>query len=498
MSTQKYFLGLDQGTTGTRTLIMNGEWDVYSEGYVKHHQYYPQPGWVEHDANEIWEKTKESVHQALKNGNLRIQDITVLGLDNQGETVVVWDRRTGEPIYPAIVWQDRRADREAELLNQEWGDVIKEKTGIFPDSYFSALKIKWILENVEGAREKADNGELLAGTIDTWLICKMTGGRLHMTDLSTAARTMLLNIHKEDWDQEILDKLAIPRSMMAEIRPTSEYYMDTDPLAFLGGSIPIGGSIVDQQAALLGQGCLDNGMVKTTYGTGCFMSMNTGNKAIYSDNGMLTTVAWNLAGTSTYALEGGIYTTGSAIQWLRDGIQIINNADETEQLANTVPDSGGVYFVPAFTGLAAPHWDQYARGTIIGITSGTIREHIVRATLESICFQVKENFDVMEKDTGFKIEAMRVDGGAVANEFLMQFQADLLGIPIEVPLITETTALGSAYIAALAVGEFQSMNEIADHWKLKKRYTPQISDEERETLMRGWRRAVERSKNWIE
>ncbi|MBM7715961.1 glycerol kinase [Bacillus thermophilus] len=493
---KKYFIGLDQGTTGTTTLILNDDWEIHSQGYVEHTQYYPQPGWVEHDALEIWEKTKESIGTALEKGNLRINEITAIGLDNQGETVVVWDRHTGIPVYNAIVWQDRRTAQEADKLNEEWGKVIKEKTGVLVESYFSALKIKWILDHVDGAREKAEKGDLLAGTIDTWLIWKMTNGRLHITDYSTASRTMLMNIHKGCWDDEILERLNIPKSMMAQIRPSCEHYGNTDPGSFLGGAIPIAGSVVDQQAALFGQACFEPGTVKTTYGTGCFMLMNTGEKIVDSKNGLLTTVAWNINDKTSFALDGGIYITGAAIQWLRDGINIIETAQETENLAKSVPDTGGVYFVPAFVGLAAPHWDPYARGTMVGITAGTTRAHIVRATLESIAYQVKENMDVMEKDSGINIKVMRVDGGPVVNDFLMQFQADLLGIPIDVPVITETTALGSAYLAALAIGEFNSLDEIASKWKLSKRYTPKITEEEREKLMTGWKRAVERSKNW--
>lgn len=494
---KKFYIGLDQGTTGTTTLILDEDWNIHSQGYVEHKQYYPKPGWVEHDAMEIWERTKESVGLALEKGGLRIEEIAAIGLDNQGETVVVWDRNTGEPVYNAIVWQDRRTAREADALSEVWGSQIKEKTGVVVDAYFSALKIKWILDNVPHAREKAAAGDLLAGTLDSWLIWNMTGRKLHITDPSTASRTMLLNIRSGDWDEEILDRLHIPRSMMAEIRSSSAHYADTDPAAFLGGSVAIAGSVVDQQAALFGQACFEPGTVKTTYGTGCFMLMNTGDKIVDSENGLLTTIAWGLDGKTSFALDGGVYITGAAVQWLRDGIKIIDSAQETENLAKSVPDSGGLYFVPAFVGLAAPYWDQYARGMMIGITAGTTRAHIVRATLESIAYQVKENLDVMRKDSGIDIKVMRVDGGPVVNEFLMQFQADLLGIPVDVPVITETTALGSAYLAALAVGEFENLEEIAKKWKLGKRYEPQIGEEERNRLMEGWRQAVERSRNWI-
>ena len=496
MTQRKFYIGLDQGTTGTTTLILDDNWDIYSQGYVEHTQYYPKPGWVEHDALEIWEKTKESVGGALEKGTLRINEIAAIGIDNQGETVVLWDKNTGKPIYNAIVWQDRRTAREADELNKDWGDVIKEKTGVVVDAYFSALKIKWILDNVEGAREKAEKGEILAGTIDTWLIWNMTGGKLHMTDYSTASRTMLLNINEGKWDKDILEKLNIPESILPKIESSSKVYGYTDPSCFLGGEIPIAGNIVDQQAALFGQACFEPGTVKTTYGTGCFMLMNTGDKIVDSKNGLLTTVAWGLEDKMTFALDGGVYITGAAIQWLRDGINIIETAQETENIAKSVPDSGGLYFVPAFVGLAAPYWDQYARGMMIGITAGTTKAHIVRATLESIAYQVKENLDVMKKDSGIDIEVMRVDGGPVVNEFLMQFQADLLGIPVDVPVITETTALGAAYMAGLAVGAFKDLDEIASKWKLRKRYLPQIDEGEREKLMAGWRNAVERCRNW--
>lgn len=493
---RKYFIGLDQGTTGTTTLILDDQWNIHSQGYCEHKQYYPKPGWVEHDALEIWEKTKESVGIALEKGGLRIHEITAMGLDNQGETVVVWNKHTGIPIYNAIVWQDRRTANEADALNETWGEVIKSKTGVVVDAYFSALKIKWVLDHVDGAKEAANNNELLAGTLDSWLIWNMTGRKLHITDPSTASRTMLLNIHEGRWDQEILDRLGIPESMLATIMPSSHIYGKTDPSVFLGGEIPIAGSVVDQQAALFGQACFEPGTVKTTYGTGCFMLMNTGDKIVDSANGLLTTIAWNINDKTSYALDGGVYITGAAIQWLRDGIGIIETAQETEMLAKSVEDTGGLYFVPAFVGLAAPYWDQYARGMMIGITGGTTRAHIVRATLESIAYQVKENLDVMRKDSGIDIQVMRVDGGPVVNEFLMQFQADLLGIPVDVPMITETTALGSAYLAALAVGEFSNLDEIATKWKLNKRYTPQITQEKRDELMARWKEAVKLSRNW--
>lgn len=496
MSKGKYFIGLDQGTTGTTALVLNENWDIHSRGYFEHTQHYPKPGWVEHDAMEIWEKTNLAITQALIIGKISINDVCAIGLDNQGETVVLWDKNTGKPVYNAIVWQDRRTSKEADALKEDMGEIIKEKTGLVVDAYFSALKIKWIMDNVPGVREGAERGEVIAGTLDSWLIWNMTNGKVHATDYSTASRTMMFNIHTGTWDEEILEKLNIPKKMLATINSSSMVYGYTHPNTFLGGRVAISGNIVDQQAALFGQACFKPGTVKTTYGTGCFMLINTGEKIVTSPNGLLTTVAWGLDNKITFALDGGVYITGAAVQWLRDGIKIIDNVSETEAMAMSVKDSGGVYFVPAFVGLAAPYWDQYARGTFVGITGGTTRAHIVRATLESIAFQVNEILQVMKKDSGIDIKVMRVDGGAVVNEFLMQFQADILGIPVDVPVINETTALGAAYLAALGVGEFKSLDELEDKWKLKKRYEPKMSKEEREALCNKWKRAVERARNW--
>lgn len=496
MST-KYYLGVDQGTTGTTALIFNQEWDICGKGYTEHTQYYPKPGWVEHDPKEIWHRTKESVAMALDKAGLKAQDLRVMGLDNQGETCMVWDKNTGEPLYNAIVWQDRRTARAADELKEEWGDLITQKTGLPVDAYFSALKIKWLLDNVENAWNKVAKGELLVGTMDTWLLWKMTGGEIYITDPSTASRTMLFNLHTSQWDDEILEIIGIPRSILPEIRESVEIYgySCTD---FLEARIPIAGSVVDQAAALFGQACFRKGSVKTTYGTGCFMLMNTGNKPVHSQNGLITTAVWSMDKSITFALDGGVYIAGAAIQWLRDGLEIINEAAETEALAKSVPDTGGVYFVPAFTGLAAPYWDQYARGMMIGITGGTTRAHIIRATLEAIAFQVAENLEVMLKDSGMPIELMRADGGAVVNQFLMQFQADILGIPVDVPVIHETTALGVAYLAALGLGDFDNLDEISSKWKLFKRYEPTITEDARQSMIEQWKRAVERSQRWVE
>ena len=411
---------------------------------------------------------------------------------------MMWDKITGEPLYNAIVWQDRRMARYADDLTEKHGELIREKTGLMADSYFSGPKIKWIIDNVEGVKDKIKEGRALAGTLDTWLIWKMTHGKVHVTDCSTASRTMMFNIHDGKWDDEILDILGISKSILPEICDSATVFGYTDPLDFLGASIPISGSVVDQQAALFGQACFTPGSIKCTYGTGCFMLMNTGDKAVYSKNGLLTTVAWRLNKKMSFALDGGIYITGAATQWLRDGIKIINSASETEQMAYDAGSNGGVYFVPAFSGLAAPHWDSYARGTMVGITGGTTREHIVRATLESTAYQVKDNLDVMNMDASMPITVLRADGGAAANKFLMQFQADLIGIPVDVPEIKDTTALGAAQLAALGAGEFDSIEQMEGTWKLAKRYEPKMSVDERESLLYNWHRAVERAKNWSE
>ncbi|WP_097027791.1 glycerol kinase GlpK [Clostridium peptidivorans] len=495
----KYYLGLDQGTTGTTALLFDENWDVMAKGYKEHTQYYPSPGWVEHDPMEIWNRILESIEMAANSANISVSDIKCMGLDNQGETVMLWDKYSGQPVYNAIVWQDKRTARMADELSKNYGDMIREKTGLVVDAYFSATKIKWIIDNVEGVKDKIAEGRVIAGTLDTWMIWKLTHGKVHVTDYSTASRTMLLNIHTGQWDDEILKAIGIPKSILPEIHDSAELYGYTDPLDFFGAKIPISGSVVDQQAALFGQACFEPGTVKTTYGTGCFMLMNTGDKPVYSENGLLTTVGWGINGKKiTFALDGGIYIAGAAVQWLRDGIKIIGKANETEEMAKSVENTGGVYFVPAFAGLAAPHWDQYARGTIVGITGGTTREHIARATLESIAYQVKDNLDVMVKDSGIPIEVMRVDGGAVANDFLMQFQADILGIPVDVPVITETTALGAAYLAAYGIGGFNDLKELSSNWKLYKRYEPKMSAEKREELLHHWHKAVERAKNWEE
>ncbi|MEG0961666.1 MAG: glycerol kinase GlpK [Lachnospiraceae bacterium] len=495
----KYYLGVDQGTTGTTALLMDENWDSVGRGYMEHTQYYPKPGWVEHDPMEIWERILETVEMAVTKADIQMDDICCIGLDNQGETVMLWDNVTGKPVYNAIVWQDRRTAREADKIGKTYGEMIREKTGLIVDSYFSATKIKWIIDHVDGVKEKIEKDRINAGTLDSWMIWKLTHGKVFVTDQSTASRTMLFNVHTGEWDDEIIDALGIPKKILPRISDSATTFGITDPLDFFGARIPIAGSAVDQQAALFGQACFKPGTVKTTYGTGCFMLMNTGDKPVYSDNGLLTTVGWGLDDKQmTFALDGGIYIAGAAVQWLRDKMRIIESASETGDMAKSVKDTGGVYFVPAFVGLAAPYWDQYARGTMVGITGGTEREHIVRATLESMAYQVKDNLDVMVKDSGTPIEVMRVDGGAVVNDFLMQFQADILGIPVDVPVITDTTALGAAYLAAYGIGEFKSLDELSSKWKLQKRYEPNMDSKTRERLLYNWHRAVERARQWEE
>ncbi len=494
----KYYLGVDQGTTSNTVLLLNSKWSVAGRGYKEHKQYSPKPGWIEHDPMEIWEAILESINEAVSMAGAKPDEIACIGIDHQGETVMLWDKFTGIPVYNAIVWQDRRTSRYADSLTEKYGQIIREKTGLIIDSYFSATKIKWILENVPYAMENAKAGKLLAGTMDTWIRWKMTHGHIHVTDYSTASRTMLFNIHTGQWDDEILDIFGIDKKILPEICDSSMIYGYTDPLDFFGAKIPISGSIVDQQAALFGQACYTPGNIKTTYGTGAFMLMNTGDKPIYSKSGLLTTVAWGLEGKMTFALDGGIYIAGAATHWLKDKLNIIQDASQSEEMALSIKNNGGVYFVPAFAGLAAPHWDSYARGMIIGITGGTTKEMIVRATLEAIAYQVKDILAIMNMDASIPIKIMRADGAAVANNFLMQFQADILNIPVDVPVITEIKALGAAYLAALGIGDFQSIYDLAENWKLAKRFEPNMSSDQRESLLYSWHNAVQRSKKWIE
>lgn len=494
---KKYYVGIDQGTTGVVVLLFDLRWRQVARGYCEEKQFYPKPGWVEHDPFDVWQAVLVAMKDAMQQIDAAPEEIICIGLDHEGESVVIWDRYTGKPVYPVIVWQDRRTARHCDKLREKYGNTIKEKTCLPADSYFSATKIEWILDHVPEGREKMAQGRLLAGNMDAWILWQMTEGAVHKTDESTASRTMLYNIRTRAWDEELLALFRIDKSLLPEISGSHDVFGYTSPRTFLGIEAPVSGVLVDQQAALLGQACVQPGRVKTTYGTGCFMLMNTGRNIAESPNGLLTTVAWSDKDNVTYALDGGIYIAGAATQWLRDGLQIIHSAAETEKMATSIANTHGLFFVPAFSGLAAPYWDSYARGMMIGITGNTSREDIVRATLESTAYQVRDVLEAMEKDSGTAITAMRCDGGASNNGFLMQFQADILGIPVEVPQITETTALGAAFMAALGIGEFSSLMDISRTWKLAKRYEPGMSDDEQEMLMNQWHRAVERARNWV-
>lgn len=494
---KKYYVGIDQGTTGVTALLFDRQWHQAACGYCEEKQLYPQAGWVEHDPFDVWRAVVRAMKLAMEQVDAKPEEIICIGLDHEGESVVIWDTCTGKPIYPAIVWQDRRTARYCDTLREPYGKMIGEKTCLPIDSYFSATKIQWILDHVPNSREQMAQGNLLAGNMDAWILWNMTGGAVHKTDTSTASRTMLYNVHTKSWDKKLLDIFQIDEGMLPEICDSCHVFGNTDPGAFLGITAPVSGVLVDQQAALLGQACIRPGRIKTTYGTGCFMLMNTGEKIVHSPNGLLTTVAWSDTNNMTYALDGGIYIAGAATQWLRDGLQIIASASETEGMARRIDDTHGLFFVPAFSGLAAPYWDSYARGMMIGITGNTSREDIVRATLESTAYQVRDVLEVMEKDSGTAITVMRCDGGASKNNFLMQFQADILGIPVEVPQITETTALGAAFMAALGIGEFSSLQDIAHTWKLDRRYEPRMKDDEQKWRMNQWHRAVERARNWV-
>jgi glycerol kinase len=495
-----YVLALDQGTTSSRAIVFDRAGRIISTAQEEFPQIFPQPGWVEHDPETIWQTQVDTARQALEEARLSPKEIAALGITNQRETVVVWDRRTGAPLHNAIVWQCRRtAGMCDQLRDRGWADPIRAKTGLVVDAYFSGTKLAWLLDNVSGLRDKAQAGDALFGTIDSFLIWRLTGGQLHVTDISNASRTMLFNIHTLDWDDEILAELAIPRAMLPQVRPSSQVYGFSEP-DILGAAVPIAGAAGDQQAALFGQTCFAPGQAKNTYGTGCFLLLNTGNDAVASERGLLTTIGWQLAagGPVTYALEGSVFIAGAAIQWLRDGLGIIRTAAETQDLAASVDDTGGVYFVPAFVGLGAPYWDAYARGTIVGLTRGTDRRHLARAALESICYQSRDLLQAMSADSGIRLKALRADGGAAANDLLMQLQASFLGVPVQRPAITETTALGAAYLAGLAVGYWADLDEIAAQWQVDAEFTPAMTSDQRDRLYAGWRRAVERSRGWIE
>jgi glycerol kinase len=491
-----YILALDQGTTSSRAIVFDHSGSIVAMAQKEFEQIYPKSGWVEHDPMEIWGTQSGVIREAMSKASVAPGDIKAVGITNQRETTVVWDKNTGTPVYNAIVWQCRRTSAICQELKEEgFEEYVAENTGLVIDAYFSATKIKWILDNVEGARQRAEAGDLIFGTIDSWLIWKLTAGRVHATDYSNASRTMLYNIRILDWDDVIINKLDIPKSMLPVVKPSSGLFGFTDPRDF-GASIPITGIAGDQQAALFGQTCYEPGDAKNTYGTGCFMLMNTGDRIIHSENGLLTTIAWGIDNKVYYALEGSIFVAGAVVQWLRDEMRLIRTSAESEQMANRVEDSNGVYVVPAFVGLGAPHWDMYARGTIIGITRGTKAEHIVRASLESIAYQTKDVLNAMQEDSGITLTKLKVDGGAVANNYLMQFQADILNVEVERPSVTETTALGVAYLAGIGAGFWSSKEEILENRIPEKVFIPDMLEEKRASLFKGWKRAVERTKSW--
>ncbi len=488
----KYILALDQGTTSSRAILFDQHTNIVAVEQEEFTQIFPQPSWVEHNANEIWVTQLRVAQNVMKKNGVKPEQIESIGITNQRETTVVWDRKTGEPIHNAIVWQDRRtAGICDELKALKMEKYVRQNTGLVIDAYFSGTKIKWMLDNVAGARERAERGELAFGTIDTWLIYKLTGGKVHATDYSNASRTMIYNIKKLCWDKKMLATLNIPASMLPEVKPSSGFFGEALS-DFFGGKISINGVAGDQQAALFGQACLGEGMAKNTYGTGCFMLMNTGERMVYSKNGLLTTIAWGLNGKVEYALEGSVFIAGAAVQWLRDGLKMIKNAPESEEFAKKVEDTGGVYVVPAFAGLGAPYWDMYARGAVFGLTRGTTNEHLIRATLESLAYQTKDVLTAMEQDSGISLSALRVDGGACANNFLMQFQSDILGVPVDRPKIIETTALGAAYLAGLSVG-FYKMTDMKDNWQIDNKFQPEMADNQRIELYDGWKKAVKKT-----
>ena len=492
----KYIMAMDQGTTSSRCILFDKAGNICSSAQKEFAQYYPKPGWVEHDPHEIWSSQMAVAIEAMGKIGADAGDIAAIGITNQRETTIVWDKKTGNPVYPAIVWQCRRTSDMIEELKQDgFADKIREKTGLIPDAYFSATKIKWILDYVDGAREAAERGDLLFGTVDTWLIWKLTKGQVHVTDYTNASRTMLFDIYKRQWDEEILEYFNIPKSMLPEVKSSSCIYGYTNE-NLIGGSIPISGAAGDQQSALFGQCCFRAGDVKNTYGTGCFLLMHTGKQAVRSEHGLLTTIAVNPDGTPGYALEGSVFVAGAAIQWLRDEMQILNSAPESELYCLSVPDTNGVYVVPAFTGLGAPYWDQYARGAVLGLTRGAGKAHLIRATVESLAYQVTDVIHAMEKDSGMKLSSLRVDGGASANNFLMQFQSDLLDAQVVRPSCIETTALGAAYLAGLAAGFWKDAEEIRQNWKQEREFSPSVEPEKREDLLKGWQKAVRCTFQW--
>jgi glycerol kinase len=493
---KKYVMSLDQGTTSCRAILFDKDGKIFSVAQKEFTQIYPNAGWVEHNATEIWETQKEVMLEVISKAYVDPEEIAAIGITNQRETTVVWDKNTGKPVYNAIVWQSRQTAGICEELKKAgYEDYVRRNTGLVVDAYFSGTKVKWILDNVDGAKEKAEAGDLLFGTMDTWLIWNLTNGASHVTDYSNASRTLMYNIVDLKWDEKLLEALNVPASMLPEVKPSSEVYGNT---TILGPNIPISGAAGDQQAALFGQACFEKGTAKNTYGTGCFMLMNTGDELVHSKNGLLTTIAWGVDGKVEYALEGSIFIAGAAIQWIRDELKLIDDAKDSEYFATQVKDSNGVYVVPAFAGLGAPYWDMYARGTIVGLTRGANRNHIIRATLESLAFQTRDVLDAMQADSGITLAALKVDGGAVANNFLMQFQADILSAPVDRPEVIETTALGAAYLAGLAVGFWDSKQSVVDGWNLDRKFEPVLEKREADKLYAGWQKAVSKAKDWIE
>ncbi len=494
---KRYILAFDQGTTSSRAILFNHAGAIVKTAQKEFTQIYPKAGWVEHDAMEIWGTQSGVAREVLESAGVSPQDVAAIGITNQRETTVVWDKATGKPVYNAIVWQCRRTAGFCDQLKARGLEgYIRENTGLVVDAYFSGTKVAWILDNVEGARARAEKGELLFGNIDTWLIWNLTRGKVHVTDYSNASRTMLFNIKTLEWDRKILKEMNIPECMLPKVRPSSEVYGYTDEGTFGGAKIPIAGIAGDQQAALFGQACFKAGMAKNTYGTGCFMLMNTGEKMVPSKNGLLTTIAWGVDGKVEYALEGSIFIAGASVQWLRDELKLIGEAGDSEYYARKVDDTNGVYVVPAFAGLGAPHWDMYARGTIVGLTRGANRNHLIRATLESIAYQTRDVLEAMQQDSGIRLAALKVDGGATKNDFLMQFQSDILGTEVQRPAVVETTALGAAYLAGLAVGFWKSKDDITANWSKDKVFNADYSHEQRESRYKHWKRAVERAKAW--
>jgi glycerol kinase len=497
MAARRYVLALDQGTTGSTTLVVDADGRVLARGYAELPQYYPQPGWVEHDADEIWSTVERSARAALAEARVTGDEIAAIGITNQRETAIVWDRATGAPIHRAIVWQCRRTAPLCDRLRADGHEpTVRQTTGLVLDAYFSGTKVRWLLDEVPGARRRAERGELAFGTVDSWLVWKLTGGRVHATDATNASRTLCLDLRTGDWSDEMLRMLDIPRAMLPAVAPSVGIFGESADLGWVPRGVPIAGIAGDQQAALFGQACLAPGAAKNTYGTGCFMLLNTGTERVASTHGLLTTIAWRIGGTTTYALEGSVFIAGAAIQWLRDGLGLIRSAAESQALAESVADTGGVHFVPAFVGLGAPYWDMYARGTIVGLTRGTTGAHLARAALEAIAFQSRDVLEAMAADAGIAVRELRVDGGAAANDFLCQFQADVLDVAVLRPRVIETTALGAAYLAGLGAGVWRSLDDVDRRWALERRFTPRLDEATRAARYDGWRRAVERARAW--